>query len=679
MSCSRRRSSSCCARMATSSAPAPALMPDEAALSSTVWMCGVFNSLLTQGHVNINRFVAATHGYLDLAKADGQRIFVETPRGLSAARLAVGLRDVAERVSLALQARGRADRGARHCALDRPRDRARGPCARRCRRSAFSSRRASRSTATTAPLRAVRFDRDGPAWSLDRSRTRRSGAAFRRAAFASTSEPAPRSTRSAATSCSTPRSSRAASRSSCSSPRPRSRPRFVSPVISSSRPRALSSLRSRAPSNDAESAGSLPARPCFGAARSRLLAPDVARLGEILPWLADNALIHYLAPHGLEQYAGGGWGTRDVCQGPVEHLLALGEHAVLRDLLLRVFANQNPDGDWPQWFMFFDRERGIRAPDSHGDIVFWPLLALGRVPRGLRRRVDSRDAHCRSSTLAATTRPRLRRSRCTSSVRSRSSRRRVIRRYPSCRLRQRRLERLAAAGSIPSMKERLTSAWTVTLHFHTLRTLADRASGDRPSPPDASLSIDAADGYRADFRSSARLDGTVAGLAYFHDDARIDPLLHPRDTVTGISYSLLPMIHSILHDLFTPAEAASHREIIRSIWSRADGARLFDGLRATRAACNDISKEPRAALSSAARSASCTRTLTFATPRRWRTTGTPTRSFSRFAKRIRSRSTRVVPTAAPRQANCYYSSSDAAFADRYEASARYATSTAMAR
>ena len=31
----------------------------------------------------------------------------------------------------------------------------------------------------------------------------------------------------------------------------------------------------------------------------------------------------------------------------------------------------------------------------------------------------------------------------------------------------------------------------------------------------------------------------------------------------------------------------------------------------------------------------------------------------------------LVPNAAPRQANCYYSSSDAAFFDRYEASARY--------
>ncbi len=39
---------------------------------------------------------------------------------------------------------------------------------------------------------------------------------------------------------------------------------------------------------------------------------------------------------------------------------------------------QNPDGDWPQWFMFFERERDIRPGDSHGDIVFWPLVVLAQ-------------------------------------------------------------------------------------------------------------------------------------------------------------------------------------------------------------------------------------------------------------------------------------------------------------
>src|SRR5262249_21875125 len=77
-----------------------------------------------------------------------------------------------------------------------------------------------------------------------------------------------------------------------------------------------------------------------------------------------------------EQYSGGGWGTRDVCQGPVELLLALDRIEPIRDLLVRVLANQNPDGDWPQWFMFFERQRGMRGGGSHGDIVFWPFGVL---------------------------------------------------------------------------------------------------------------------------------------------------------------------------------------------------------------------------------------------------------------------------------------------------------------
>jgi 1,2-beta-oligoglucan phosphorylase len=81
-------------------------------------------------------------------------------------------------------------------------------------------------------------------------------------------------------------------------------------------------------------------------------------------------MIHYLAPRGLEQYSGGGWGTRGVTQGPVEMLLSLGKWEPLRDLLRRVYLAQNPDGDWPQWFMFFERERNIRHNESHGDIVF---------------------------------------------------------------------------------------------------------------------------------------------------------------------------------------------------------------------------------------------------------------------------------------------------------------------
>jgi 1,2-beta-oligoglucan phosphorylase len=48
-----------------------------------------------------------------------------------------------------------------------------------------------------------------------------------------------------------------------------------------------------------------------------------AALDTAFPWLAHNAMIHLTVPHGLGQYTGAAWGTRDVCQGPVEFLLAL--------------------------------------------------------------------------------------------------------------------------------------------------------------------------------------------------------------------------------------------------------------------------------------------------------------------------------------------------------------------
>ena len=53
------------------------LVPDEASLTTTVWMGGVFHSMVTQGHVSINRFLSTTHSYLGLYRSHGQRLFVE--------------------------------------------------------------------------------------------------------------------------------------------------------------------------------------------------------------------------------------------------------------------------------------------------------------------------------------------------------------------------------------------------------------------------------------------------------------------------------------------------------------------------------------------------------------------------------------------------------------------------
>ena len=91
-------------------------------------------------------------------------------------------------------------------------------------------------------------------------------------------------------------------------------------------------------------------------------ADGFARLDEAVPWLVHDADIHLSSPHGLEQYGGGAWGLRDVCQGPVELLSATGRHAAIADRAAVVYAHQErTTGDWPQWFMIDRLPRGAGA------------------------------------------------------------------------------------------------------------------------------------------------------------------------------------------------------------------------------------------------------------------------------------------------------------------------------
>src|SRR5690606_18127591 len=142
----------------------------------------------------------------------------------------------------------------------------------------------------------------------------------------------------------------------------------------------------------------------------------------------------------------------------------------LRELLVRVYANQNPDGDWPQWFMFFERERNIRPDDSHGDIVFWPLLTLCEYL------LAAEDASILDEVLPFFDPAGEERA-------ERASVWRHVERALDC-IDARRIPgtRLAAYGhgdwndslqpADPTMRERLCSAWTVTLHHQALTKLA---------------------------------------------------------------------------------------------------------------------------------------------------------------------------------------------------------------
>jgi 1,2-beta-oligoglucan phosphorylase len=397
------------------------------------------------------------------------------------------------------------------------------------------------------------------------------------------------------------------------------------------------------------------------------LAGDAVRLGEILPWFANNALIHYLAPRGLEQYSGGGWGTRDVCQGPVEMLLALGRFEAMRDLLIRVFKQQNPGGDWPQWFMFFERERNIRPGDSHGDIVFWPVLALAQYLAA------SEDASILDEAVPYF------------AEKEEEAERETVRQHVERALAviQNRLipgTHLAAYGhgdwndslqpADPAMREKLCSAWTVTLHYQTLTTLAGPLHRLGSLEPVAKVEALAKE-VLEDFQRLLIVDGTLAGAAYFRGDGRMDYLLHPRDTVTGLSYSLLAMVHAIINDLFTPEQARNHLSVIGRHLIGPDGARLFDWpMKYNGGQQKYFQRAETSTFFGREIGLMYTHAHLRYAQACWRYGDAE--SFFRalcLANPIGIRS--LVPPATLRQANCYYSSSDAAFADRYDAYDRY--------
>ena len=174
-----------------------------------------------------------------------------------------------------------------------------------------------------------------------------------------------------------------------------------------------------------------------------------------------------------------------------------------------------------------------------------------------------------------------------------------------------------------------------------------------------------------DFQRLLMVDNILAGFAYFHEDGRVDYLLHPSDSATGLRYSLLAMIHAIINGLFTQAQAENHLDVIKRHLLGPDGARLFDRPMAYH---GGPQKYFQRAESSPFFGREIGIMYTHAHLRYaeslWRY-GDAESFFSALCKVNPIGIRALVPCAALRQANCYYSSSDAAFNDRYEAHAQY--------
>ncbi|UVI30679.1 GH36-type glycosyl hydrolase domain-containing protein [Paenibacillus spongiae] len=394
-------------------------------------------------------------------------------------------------------------------------------------------------------------------------------------------------------------------------------------------------------------------------------AQELQKFNALAWWYTHNMLVHYSVPHGLEQYSGAAWGTRDVCQGPTEYFMATGNYDQVKEILKTVYTHQyKHDGNWPQWFMF-DRYYRIQQEESHGDIIVWPLKVLSDYLRVtgdfsiLQERVPY-TAH--GGELTEETYTVL------------DHARKELQYMKDHFLHGTNLssygdgdwdDTLQPANA--KLKQYMISSWTVSLTYQVFSQLSGALSGQEELAELAAELKELAEGIKADFNRYLVKDGVISGFAYMEEPSSIELMLHPGDEKTGITYRLLPMTRSMIGELFDEEQAEAHYRLIKQELYCPDGVRLMN--RPAEYAGGVSTRFKRAE-----QAANFGREVGLQY----------VHAHIRFIEAMAKLGKRdevwqglaminpvglrdVVPNADWRQSNAYFSSSDGKFADRYEA------------
>ena len=305
---------------------------------------------------------------------------------------------------------------------------------------------------------------------------------------------------------------------------------------------------------------------------------EVEAQNDILLWYAHNARIHYCSPHGLEQFNGAAWGTRDICQGPVEYFSAVGRFDVVRDILIRIYQKQYyEDGTWPQWAMF-DKYYSVQSHESHGDVIVWPLKALTAYLYA------SGDYSLLEEKLPYTSKEKNNEPTDFTELLLNHVRKQIAYIYSEF-IPGTALSRYGDGDwddtlqpFDPTLRENMASGWTVALTYQVFNEFADVIREyDRTLALDL---IETAQKIKEDFNKFLLPDDITAGFAIFADAGvagrGVRYLLHPRDNDTGISYRLLPMTRGMISGLFTAGQKDTHLSLIREKMYHPDGVRLMD-------------------------------------------------------------------------------------------------------
>ncbi len=396
------------------------------------------------------------------------------------------------------------------------------------------------------------------------------------------------------------------------------------------------------------------------------------KLQAMMTWFTHNALVHYSTPHGLEQYSGAAWGTRDVSQGPFEFFMSMGQYDKARDLLECIYSHQFFEtGTWPQWFMF-DQYSDIQQEESHGDIIVWPLKALaeyinttndvdilntelpftyiengfsfGSETYSLFEHVARQIQHIQDNLVPGTS--------------------------LSCYGDGDWDDTLQPANQ--SLRENMVSGWTIPLTLQAVKSMkAALESQDNYTGFCAELN-DLYTDMEADFRKYLIKDDIISGFIHFSRDETgevedIEYLLHPSDEKTGINFRLLPASRSIISETFSLEMANEHMAKIQEELVYPDGVRLMNQMAEYKAGKQTYFKraELAANLGREVGLQYCHAHIRFIEA--LCKMGKADDVFENLFKIVPMGIQSSVPNAELRQSNAYFSSSDGQFNDRYEA------------
>jgi cellobiose phosphorylase len=316
----------------------------------------------------------------------------------------------------------------------------------------------------------------------------------------------------------------------------------------------------------------------------------------------------------------------------------------------------------------FDSYNEIRADSAHGDIVYWCLIALSSYIRAtgdfgiLDERLPYFQKDEKEQKLLTPLREHINR---------------LVDKVTGSFIRGKWLVRYGGGDWNDSLQpvnrelaERLISSWMVEMNYQAFREYAEVCvmAGHHALAEEMNRY---SENIRSDFNRYLVSDGVVAGYGLAGDDGRISLLLHPSDTVTGISYSLLPLERGIVSGIFTPEQAATHLELIRRHLTGPDGARLMDRPLRYSGGTGKIFRRAESSTFFGREIGLMYLHEHIRYAESLARTGRAVEFMKALRQAIPAGYAEIVPCSDTRQSNCYYSSSDAVFETRYQADERY--------